>query len=333
MTEYLIIIVQVFLITVFSVISLFLFRAIATSKKERRLSRFTVDALNRKKLSFFDILEIKYSNILKQISKILKKSKLFSKYSKKYEKYLDENETIRKDSMDFISNKICIALIITIITIISNILRVKTLLPIEIILIFIVGFYVSDIYLYFRGIIIKREIENDLLKAVTIMNNAFKSGRSIMQAVELVSTELDGVISDEFRKMYIDLTYGLDLKTVFNRFALRVKLDEIKYMASSLIILNKTGGDVSKVFDSIEKSFFARKKLKDELKSATSMSELVFKILIFLPILIFILVFIFNRTYFNPLFFTSIGRIILVIVLVIYVLYIIVVKRVTKLKE
>ena len=62
--------------------------------------------------------------------------------------------------------------------------------------------------------------------------------------------------SEEFKKMYIDLTYGLELDVVFDRLSNRIKLDETKYMASSLVILNKTGGNIVKVFSSIERSFF-----------------------------------------------------------------------------
>ena len=37
----------------------------------------------------------------------------------------------------------------------------------------------------------RSQIENDLLQAIIIMNNAFKSGRSITQAIELVTKELE----------------------------------------------------------------------------------------------------------------------------------------------
>ena len=53
---------------------------------------------------------------------------------------------------------------------------------------------------------VKCKMENDLLQAIIIMNNAFKSGYSIMQAIYLVYTEMEGPISIEFKKMYMDIT-------------------------------------------------------------------------------------------------------------------------------
>lgn len=333
MTDYLYILVQMFLITGLAVIAFLLLKLQKTLRKEKRLTKFSVSAITDKPISFFDKLELVYIKIIKGISKILNKSKLFVKLSKKYDIYVDQTKIIREDSMDFISHKLLIAFITIGVTILSDILRVQPITILQILFSVIVGFYIPDIFLFFERRRERKKIENDLLKAITIMNNAFKSGRSIMQTVELVYEELDGPISEEFKKMFIDLTYGLELEVVFNRFAERVQLDEIKYMASSLVILNKTGGNVVKVFDSIEKGFFDRKKLQQELKSATALSELVFKVLIVIPILIFILVYIFNTDYYKPLFNTNIGRIVLIIILIIYVIYIVVVKKVTKLED
>ena len=60
--------------------------------------------------------------------------------------------------------------------------------------------------------------------------------------------------------MYVDLTYGLSLDVVFQRFEDRVKLNDVKYITTSLTILNNTGGNIVKVFESVEKTFFNNKK-------------------------------------------------------------------------
>lgn len=120
--------------------------------------------------------------------------------------------------------------------------------------------------------------------------------------------------------MYIDLNYGLDLEVVFDRMAKRINLEETRYMASSLVIINKTGGNIIKIFSSIEKSFFERKKLNDELKSVTALSQFVFKTLVTIPIIVFIMIYILNPTYFMPFINTLIGNIILTII-ILYMYY------------
>ena len=117
-------------------------------------------------------------------------------------------------------------------------------------------------------------------------------GRDVVHFLEEASAVTPELENEEFKKIKVDLNYGLDYDVVFNRFAKRLNIEEAYYMSTSLIILNKTGGNISKIFTTIEKSFFDRKKLKDELSSAIAVSELVFKILVFIPIFIFLVIFI-----------------------------------------
>ena len=162
------------------------------------------------------------------------------------------------------------------------------------------------------------------------MNNSFKSGRNIMQAIETVKDELSGPIAEEFKKISLDISYGLSLDVVFNRFYNRVKIEDAKYIASSLTLLNKTGGNIVKVFSMIEQSFFEKKKLNDELDSLTASSRFMFKTLVALPIVFVVLISILNKDYFKPLITSALGFAILFIIVLIYIAYIIVIKKVLK---
>lgn len=330
--NYLSISIQIIMIITLLVITFFLYRYSITLKKEKRINRFSIDSLSEKQTSLFDKISSFYEKIIKKLSKYLEKNKLFKNYHLKYEKYTSLTEKNRT-TYDFISNKIVLSILVVILTIVSDALRLKAVSFIQILFSFLIGFFALDIYYILKLRKVKKEVENDLLQAVIIMNNAFKSGRSIMQAVELVSEELEGIIANEFKKIYIDLSYGLDLEVVFDRFSKRMPYDEAAYMASSLIILNKTGGNVVKVFSSIEKSLISRKRLNDELNSTLAMSNFVFKVLACMPVFIFIIIYLFNSNYFNPLITTSIGKVILIIILLLYISYIIIVKKITKLKE
>jgi tight adherence protein B len=327
------IILQYLLIFILLIVVFWLLFLSRATKKEKRLSKFTIDPISVKSKSFFDNVEEYYQKVIDKISNFLKKFKLAKKYGDKYEKYVDQSSIIQEKSIDYLSDKIVVAIIAVIITILSDILRGVSISVLQLIFSFFIGFFIPDVFLTYRNKRRKKQMEEDLLKAVTIMNNAFKSGRSTMQVIELVSEELTGPIANEFRKMYIDLTYGLELETVFKRFAKRVPLEDVKYMTSSLIILNKSGGDIVKIFASIERGFFDRKKLRQELKSITALSDIVFKILVGIPLITFLLIYIINPSYFEALYTTTIGAILIVLIIIIYALDIWVVKRVMRLEE
>ena len=178
----------------------------------------------------------------------------------------------------------------------------------------------------------RSRIENDLLQAIIIMNNAFKSGRSITQAIHLVTEELKGPIGEEFKKMELELSFGLSIDVVFRRFSSRVDLEEVSYLTASLSILNKTGGNIIKVFSSIEDSLFNKKKLKLEMMSLTGSSRIIMYALIIVPLLFIAFVSIINPTYFLPLFTSPLGILLIVIMLILYVTYIYIVRKIMKVR-
>jgi len=326
-------IIQIAIILGLFGVIIWLIRITRSISIEQRIGSYAIDPVNGDNSSFFDHLYRLLEKIVNKMSRFFKKIKIFDSYSLKYTVYMDGTKREKEDPMDYISYKFLSSIATFLVVLLSDVLQYKSITVLQVLYSVLIGFFLPDLFLISKRKLREKQIENDLLKAVIIMNNAFKSGRSIMQAIELVAKELTGPISDEFKKMFIDLTYGLELELVFERFSKRVMLDEVKYMASSLVILNKTGGNIVKVFSSIEKGFFDRKKLKDELHSVTAVSNFVFKILVAIPLLIFVIIFMFNPTYFVPLFTSVLGKIILVLVLAIYLLYIVIVKRITQMKE
>lgn len=325
--------IQVLLILVVIIAFITTLKILTSIKKEKRIISFSITALSDKPTSFTLKVQSIYYSLIKGISKKISKSKILTDYSKRYEKFVEVDSRYKETSLDFVSKKILFSICAVLLMIISNILKFKMFSFIQITASLLIGFFILDVFLKIKEKRMKKRIEQDFLKAVIIMNNAFKSGRSIMQAVELVSTELEGPISNEFKKILIDLTYGLDLQVVFDRFASRVKLEEVKYMASSLVILNQTGGKITKIFSSIERSFIERKRIKDEMESTLALSNFVFKVLVAIPFLIFIFIYFLDPTYFVTFITSVIGNIILISIILIYIVYIILVKKIVKIRE
>ncbi len=327
----------IFIMQVLTVIILFycLYRLFRFHKKtiyEKRFGPFSVELLEDDTEPLFDVIVDSYLNMRNKLSKFLIRTKIFDSYSKKYEKYSKEAKVTLLDDMNYISNKIFIGLGCVILLLFSCMFKYKDISLLFIFTVFLIGFFVLDIYLIVMDKIRKISIEKDMNKAVIIMNNAFKSGYSIMQAIELVATELDGAISEEFRKMYMDITFGLTMDVVFNRFAERVDCVEARYMATSLTVVNKTGGNITQVFNAVERNAFARKKLKDELASVSASAKAMFKILIVVPIFIVGLLLLLNPNYFLPLFKTPLGWLCLIASILLYVIYIFIIRKIVYLE-
>ncbi len=323
---------QVIIIVLLIIIIFYLIRQSHVLKLEKRFEAFSLRATVDKERSFFDIFVSFIWQLVHKLGNILNKSVVLKKYGTKYEKYITFEEKEFKSGIDYIALKLMIGFILVILNIITVMFQYIKVSPISYLITFLIGFYSIDIFLNLEFRKKRKRIEEDLLKAIIIMNNSFKSGRNIMQAIETVKTELDGPIADEFKKIYLDITYGLSLDVVFNRFYERVKLDDAKYIASSLTLLNKTGGNIVRVFSTIEKSFYNKRKLKNELNSLTSASIFVFRILVCLPFIFALVIYVLNPSYFSPLFTTHLGWFFLSLIIIIFILYIIVIKKVLEVK-
>lgn len=321
-----ILIVRILLGLIVLSIIILLFKLHKAIKLERRISRYSLKMADKDDLSYFEMLGEKYYKLVNKV----KKNKRLVKYSKSYEKYANVGDKV--GPIQFVINKLLIAISFVIIVVISYAIQGKLVGIFGFIFSFILGYYVYDIYL----IIMKKrwsiKIKNDMLRAVIIMNNAFKAGKSTLQAVELASRDLPKPINREFEKIYQDMSYGLSVDVAFMRFAKRVNLEEATYVASVLTILNKTGGNIINVFSSMEKTLFDKKKLEEDLKNSTAASNLVVKFLMVVPIIFIIIIYMISPTYFVPLFSSTLGYIVVVLIVVMFIGYIYLLNKIMKIE-
>ena len=324
--------VQMLIIFILFIISFVILRYRKSMRLEQRIAKYSIEPIKDESLSLMDEIIKKYFKRTKKISSFLKKSVFLTKYSKKYEKFTAMYHGSILEGMDFVTLKLFVSIIFLIVAIFSKTIQYQLLSMYEVCFPLIIGFFVPDIIFYSKYKIHRTKVENDLLQAIIIMNNAFKSGRSISQAILLVSTELDGPISEEFKKMHLELSYGLGVDVVFKRFSERINLEEVTYLTASLTVLNRTGGNIIKVFSSIEKNLFNKKKLKLELKSLTGSSKIIVYVLFAVPMLFVLFISLISPTYFVPLFTTPLGLIILSAIIVMYIIYIIFVNKIMKVR-
>lgn len=322
---------QLGVLIAFIVFFAFIYKYINSIRLEKRFSKYTINSTKNKSISLFDNLYNQYVDFINNISKSIGKLNIVQRYAERYNKY---NGILYKDdnNINLVSKKIVLGFVYIVFSIIVKLIQAQILKPGEMIIPFVLGFYTLDIILIYQNINYKKKIENDMQQAIIVMNNAFKAGMSITQAVDLVSKELKGPIAREFKKISMEITLGLDIETVFRRFSDRVKLSEAVYLTSSLSVLNKTGGNIIKVFDSIEKTIFNRKKLENEFKALTSSSKLIMYVLMIVPVAFVLFINLINKDYFSVLFNNPIGVMLLIIMLVLYITYIIVVKKVMKVR-
>jgi len=298
-------------------------------KIEKRIDPFVIESTKGENISIFDRMYILYNRINGAILKLFDKSEFAKKYANKLDKYSNIS-VLHNSGAEIFAGKIFVALLFVIVAITAMTIQFKVISIYEIIVPLVVGFFVFDILYFIKYKAYRIKLENDLLSAIIVMNNAFKSGRSITQAIAIAGDEVEGEIGKEFKKMSLELSYGLGIDVIFKRFAARVNLEEVNYLTASLTILNKTGGNITEVFDAIEKTMFNKKKLRLELKSLTGSSKIIVYVLFAVPFIFVLFISIINPTYFMPFVTTKLGAILLVGMIIYYIIFIICVRKIMK---
>lgn len=321
-----IILIQAILIVAFIIVITLLIKLNNAVRLEKRIAKYSVRySRENDALSLFDKAWDRYIVFVKNQRK--KINKLFPNLVKIYNKY---SVGSNQKPVDYITHKLVISIIFILLTIIAMSIQGKLVSLLQLSISLVIGFYVLDIYLIIASKINKKKIEEDMLRAIIIMNNAFKSGKSTIQAVEVASKKLPKPIGYEFEKIYEEMKYGLSIDTVFDRFSKRVGIEEAEYLSSSLTILNRTGGNIVAVFDSIEKTLYDKKKLKEDLKNSTTVSKLVVRILLFVPILFALVIYFLNPNYFDPFFSSALGYLVLGFIILMFIVYAYLLDRIVK---
>ena len=324
--------VQSIIIAILVLISLMILYFRKSINVEKRIAKFAIEPVYDKSESVFDKFLKAYYKVLRRVRNVISGFVTVKKYSRRYDKYVNIANRVYKDGLDFVASKILMAFLFIFIAIFSKTIQYQLLKAYEISLPLLAGFFIPDIVYAYSYRRYCSTMENDLLQAIMIMNNAFKSGRSITQAIELVTLELDGPISEQFKKLYMEINLGLSIDDAFRRLQNRIPLEEVSYLTASITILNKTGGNIIKVFTSIEHTLFNKKKLKLELKSLTGSSRIISYMLFAVPILFAVFITLLDSTYFVPFFTTTLGIILLITMIIIYTLYIVFVIKIMKVK-
>ncbi len=294
-------------------------------KFERRITDFAITSAYDSELSLFERLATWLYNIVNKLAKRLKKKNYFPNLALKYEKYLEYDSKF--SPYDCISIKLLVAFFLCFINIITSFNSLNIWRLLSIIVTFIVGFYSVDVFFILKLQKKKRAVRGEILRAIIYINSALASGFTIYQSINMVSKEFKGAIGLEFAKVSEDLAYGLSLEKAFARFYERIKIPELKYIWTTLSLLNKEGGDGRQIFNIIEKNFLDEQNMMEEAKVVISPLKVLTKIVMLIPLFVIIGLLIWKRNYFAILKDMKIGPFVLITIILLYVLYYLVIRK------
>lgn len=169
---------------------------------------------------------------------------------------------------------------------------------------------------------------NQLGDCLTMVANALRAGFSFLQAMEMISKEMEPPISDEFKHVMRDIGLGATTERALEDMDHRVGSPDFSLVVTAVLIQQQVGGDLAQILDTISDTIQDRIRMRREVKTLTAQGRMSGWILILMPIGMAIFMTSMKPDYLDPLFHHPIGQMILVITVVMEIIGAIVINRI-----
>ena len=139
--------------------------------------------------------------------------------------------------------------------------------------------------------------------------NAMRAGFSFLQAMDLVSKEMEPPISDEFKHVMRDIGLGASVERALDDMDKRVGSPDFSLVVTAVLIQQQVGGDLAHILDTISDTIQDRIRMRREVRTLTAQGRMSGWVLAILPFGLGALISVMNPSYMEPLFTERVGQI------------------------
>jgi tight adherence protein B len=180
-------------------------------------------------------------------------------------------------------------------------------------LLFFLGYLAPGFYVKYRINQRLKKFNGQLGDTLTLLSNALKAGYSFAQAIDTVAKNAVAPIGDEFARAVREMNLGGSPDEALANITKRIVSADFDLVATAYSIHRTVGGNLAEILDNIAYTIRERVRIKGEIQTLTAQARASGTIITALPILLATFMFFVTPTYFQPMFGSIIGWILLVI--------------------
>ena len=169
-----------------------------------------------------------------------------------------------------------------------------------------------------------------LSDAIEVMIRSLGAGHPLPAAISLVANEMQDPIGTEFGILSDELTYGIELDEAMLNLVRRMGLDETKLLAVSISVQRGTGGNLMEILGNLSKLVREKTMMKAKIKAISAEGRITAVIMSLFPFFLFLMIRALVPTYFDPLWASGYGNIVISVCGVFMVVGIIILYRLVK---
>ncbi|MFN8671768.1 MAG: type II secretion system F family protein [Candidatus Sericytochromatia bacterium] len=259
-------------------------------------------------VSVFLLIAVFSSNIEKNIDPVLGR---YLKYLEKEFKYIDD---IKMSPKRFMMMHIGITLILFGL----GIIIMDGVFPkiFTAIILAIIGLFGGNVFVKKAKERRKNKFDSQFVDAIALIANAVRSGLSLMQAMELVVTEMPNPVAYELNLVIQSTRVGIPLDIALTEMSKRVHSEDLNIFITAVLIQSQTGGNLTEILETLGLTIRERFKLQRRIKALTAQGIASAYILTFLPVVLGVALFFVQPQTMKLLFTTNYGLMLNLLVIV-----------------
>lgn len=149
--------------------------------------------------------------------------------------------------------------------------------------------------------------ESQFPGALELIARSMRAGHAFSVSLEMLHREFEQPLAGEFRRVFEEQNLGMPLDAALARLASRVRLVDVQFFVSAVVLQRRTGGNLTEILDTLAEVIRERYKLKGKVKAISAHGRMTAQALSAIPIVVGAMMFAVNAEYSNFFFHTALG--------------------------
>ncbi|WP_286952914.1 MULTISPECIES: type II secretion system F family protein [Aminobacterium] len=175
-----------------------------------------------------------------------------------------------------------------------------------------------------------QRFERQIPPMLDMVSSGLRAGFSFLQSLQNAGAQIEAPLGDTLQQVVAEISLGLDLEDVLNRWVERVGSLDLELAVTSILIQREIGGNLAKILENIARVMRDRQDVAAQMKALTSQGRLEGLIISLLPVAMAIIINLLSPGYMTPLFTTPTGQMMLGVAIFFAFLGILVIQRIVK---
>lgn len=143
--------------------------------------------------------------------------------------------------------------------------------------------------------------------ALDMIVRSVRSGFPLAVALQMLAENAENPVKEEFRTVVNDIALGRTLQEALRRLSGRINEPDIRFFVVVLTVQQETGGNLAEIIGNLSNIIRKRKQLRHKIHAMTSEGRATGWVLGLLPIFVFIVLYLMQPDYLEPLWTEQLG--------------------------